>query len=308
MKKILLLPLLLLFLIQCKKEQLDENHEEIKKVPVIFEMPLDTQRSDFTDVFSSGHINWGNKDKKEYIYLSAGITKLYFFAGIGYQENFILGELFELEGTVDVPANKIVFRGELQQNYLYEGEKCSLHYFGNNGRGGEGTNVTNIYDSKFGLLIGKRVSFSNQTGNIEDLGNYHVASMSMVAEEIKDSTKQIIGFNLKCESFHTINSVAMLDLEGVETLEGSATQLQSYTLMWENEKEHVGRFDFVQGGTYNVSDNAGQKSMIALLPQENADLKCSKGTISFDNGIQQNRLYLGKYGSNIEKAMPLEWE
>lgn len=309
MKRILMiLSASLLLFAQCKKDDLQSVDEEMEMVPVTFELSMNDCKSDFTDLLPDGVINWGNDGDVERIYVGVGITHEYYVYNI--QENRNVGELFELQGTYDDDNNKIIFSGEMPARYLAIDEVCSFFYLGNNCKAAAGSNVENIYMSSKNIMAGKKVDFSKQTGNIEDLGDYHIASLKAIARAVYDENNKFAGFNFELESFENVMSIAMLDLEGETTLRGTATQLKSYTIEWDMvSKSHVEKFEFVEGGTYDVTGNPGEKSFIALLPTEDpVTLECSKGQCVFGQGIKRNQVYVGKVGNSIDDSLPLPWE
>lgn len=306
-KNLLALSVFVLLFSQCKKEEIRSVYEDVEMVPVTFELSMNNAKSDFTDLLPDGVINWGNDGSVERIYVGCGITHEYYV--YDKQEMRNVGELYELKGTYDEDNNKIMFSGTLPGRYIMIDEVCSFFYFGNNGRAASGTNVENIYMSSKNILAGKKMDFSKQTGNIDDLGDYHIASIKAIARAVYDGDV-FAGYNFELESFENVMSVAMLDLEGETTLGGTATQLKSYSIEWDMVAQaHVERFEFVEGGTYDVTGNVGSKSFIALLPtEETVTLECSKGSCEFGQGIKRNYIYVGKVGSSIDDSLPLPWE
>lgn len=309
MKKMLLMLLMSMILfVQCKKDEI-QTDEKDEMIPVSFEWPLNSSRSDFTNVFSDGNIKWGNKNKIEYIYVSVGTTKSYFFSTIGKQ--LTVGELFELTADVTESEDKLLFTGMIPKSLLYNSKPCVLYYFGNNSKTGTGANVEDIYESVYGCLVGKKVVFSKQTGDINDLGDYHIAKLNAQAFTIMGEDKTTVGYKLNSSGLlENIMSVAMLDLTDETVLGGSATQLQSYKVEWDKENRcMVESFEYLEGGTYDVSNNAGEKSFIALLPNDKGTtLECGKGRYVFKNGIKSNYFYLERDGNGIEHSLPLKWE
>mgnify|MGYP003407963283 CR=1 FL=1 len=294
---------------QCKKkEEIIENEVSSDLVKVSFELPINESRSDFTTILPDGTINWGNSNNIEYLYLGVNDRYLYYNHELSYTVR--VGEMFEMQAEVNEATDKLTFSGMIPQNLLYSSKKCTLYYFGNNGRGGEGTNVTNIYDEKYPeCVIGKTISFSKQSGNIEELGNYHVASIPVTyVYTIRDEDRNIIEFQLRVGLLESNMSVAMLDLTNETTLQGSATNLQSYTIKWTG----LAFEEFIESspeGSYDVTGNPGERSFIALLPtEEDATLECGKGTYVFEGGIERNQFYIGRAGSTLEESAPLIWE
>lgn len=314
---ITLLPLLLFA--RCGKENIETEIQECdeKTVPVSFELSLNHTRSDFTNLFPDGKINWGNKNKVEYIYIA--IPNRYLYYNMDKQYTVRVGGLFELKADVQESTDKLLFEGEIPQNLLWDKRQICLYYFGSNGQGSEGTNVTNIYhvdetgNFKYteDCMIGKRVYFDKQDGSLENIGNYHVATIYASAVEIKDESGNIMGYDLNTldKKLENQMSVAMLDLEGETMLGGNATKVKSITVKWANNKEFIMTLDNDAKTNIDVSGNVGSKSLIALLPTDGtATLECGKGRYYFDSGVKKNKVYVGKNGYTFESVMPLEWE
>ena len=309
MKKLSVFVAFVLFLFSCNKEKMNESADEERLVPVRFELSLNSKtRSYFGDLLPDGNIQWGNDRNVEYIYLSIPYKCAYYVSGVG---TITLGELFEMKAEIDEPSDKIIFTGNVPSNNLQNARQYHLYYFGNDGYGGEGTNVTNYYSEFDNILMGKTISFAKQTGDIDKLGNYHLAKIKVKAVPIKDGDGVVQNFELVAEDLQNINSIAKLDLTGETTLGGTATEIQSFTLLWNTKtKEFDEIMERVPKATIDVSDNAGRNSYISLLPNENPPvrLECSKGCYEFIKGIRSTQLYIGSYADNIEDARPLRWE
>lgn len=293
---------------QCKEDEINNANEKTEMVPVTFELSFNDSKSDFTNILPDGVINWGNDGDIERIYVGLGLTYHYYI----YSEHKLMsvGELYELPGVYDEDKNKIIFSGILPGRYITNYEVCTFYYFGNNAIGDNGANVENIYDYyQTEMLMGKKIDFSKQTGDINDLGDFHIAVAKAIAIPYYDENGDF-GYKFELESLENNMSIAMLDLEGETTLGGTATQLKSYTIVWDSELEkHVEVFEYEEGGTYDVSGNPGQKSFVALLPtEETVTLECSKGHCEFGGGIKRNQIYVGKVGNTIDDSLPLPWE
>lgn len=339
MRLFLLMLIALMLFTQCKNEEEyveERKHTDMVKVSV--ELPVDCTRSDFTGVLPEGKINWGNDNDVEYLYLA--LVDCYAYNDKTTSGMVYVGEMFEMEAKVDESTDKLHFVGMVPQNLIYSTKKCTLYYFGNNGKGEEGTNVTNIYDKKYpDCLIGKTVSFSNQNGSIENIGDFHVASIPVdYIHIVKNENKEVVEFKLSAGLLKSNMSVAMLDLTDETTLRGNATYLQSYTIKWvgRNFQEFIG---LKCGATYDVSGNPGEKSFVALLPTDleppyleflelpapdilppgtelfdllpigdNASLVSDKGQFMFENGIERNHVYVGGLGHTIEESTPIKWQ
>lgn len=308
MKKLSVFISFLLFFSSCNKEKLKDGADEDRMVPIRFELSLNPKsRSYFGNLLPKGNIQWGNSNNVEYLYVTIPYKLTYTISGQG---TVVLGELVELKAEVDEPTDKLVFTGEVTSHNLLNSRPYHLYYFGNNGQGGEGTNVTNHYSDFRSLLLGKTVSFARQTGDIDDLGNYHIARIKVIAVPIKDKDGVIQRFELEAEELHNINSVAKLDLTGETTLRGTASELQSFTLLWNTSTNTFDEIiECVPGATIDVRGNAAHNSYVSLLPCDyGVYLECSKGRYDFSRGIRSNMLFIGGYSDNIEDARPLHWE
>lgn len=309
----MLIALLLVFAFtQCKKENDDylyevNDDEETKEVPVTFAMPINQSRSDFSNILPFGDILWGNDNNLEYIYI--GIDSKYLYYDQATSTTKRVGELFELVADVTESKDSLFFRGMIPQNLLYTGQDCCLYYFGNNGNGLEGSNVTNIYDTKYpDCLIGKTISFAKQTGDARDVGDFHLASVKVYPMRYLISGGIAVKIDLLVKGpFENKMSLALLDLEGETTLGGSAAALNSYTIKWVEDK-FVEFYEYANDPIIDVTNNVGEKSLIALLPQyEPVTLECNKGKYTFRKGLPSNMLFIGNMGHNLGEATPLPW-
>lgn len=294
----------LLLFVQCKKDNEDYGVEEM--VPVRLEVPLDKSRSDFSDLFPFGKISWGNGVNVEYAYLAVPYALEYCDVSMGYYTQH-LGIMFEMEAKVNEKMDKLVFEGNVYTHALTDKTSCTMYYFGNNGRGGPNVITYNkkIIDNN---IIGKKISFDSQTGSIDELGNYHLAKALVKVKKNVDEKGNPISYDLTIESFKTMTSLALLDLERVTKLEGSAARLKSYTIKWTDDYVFEETYEYDTLAYIDVSGNVGKKSLIALLPtKESVTLECRKGKYEFTEGIKSNQVYLGGKGDSIEEAEPLKW-
>lgn len=294
----------LLLFVQCKKDNVDSGAEEM--VPVRLEVPLDKSRSDFSDLFPFGKINWGNGRGVEYVYLTVPYALEFCDVSMGYYTQH-LGIMFEMQAEVNEKMDKLVFEGNVYTHALTDKTSCTMYYFGNNGRGGSNVITYNkkIIDNN---IIGKKISFNRQTGSIDELGNYHLAKALVKVKKNVDEKGNPISYDLTIESFKTMTSLALLDLERVTKLEGSAARLKSYTIKWTDDYVFEETYEYDTLAYIDVSGNVGKKSLIALLPtKESVTLECRKGKYEFTEGIKSNQVYLGGKGESIEEAEPLKW-
>lgn len=296
--------LTILLFVRCSKDDLVENNEE-RLVPVSFELSLDPDsKSYFGDLLPFGNIKWGNENNIEYAYLSVPYRLGYYISG----EIRIYGELIEMKAEVDTFADKVIFRGEAQCNNLQNTKDYYLYYFGNDGQGGSNTNISNYRFTN--LLIGKKISFAKQTGDINELGKYHLAKIKVDAQPIYDADSVVQSFVLHAKELQNINSIAKLDLTDETKLSGTATEIQSFTVLWNVDTRSFDEiYETVSNSSIDISNNAGANSYISLLPNSNSVyLECSKGRVEFPNCIESNHLYIGGNADDINDALPLKWE
>ena len=300
MRKILFMIMLsLLLFTQCKKDNVETDTEEM--VPIRLEVPLDKSRTDFSELFPFGKINWGNGKNIEYVYLVVPYAVEFCDVSMGYYVQH-LGVMFEMEAEVHETMDKLVFEGRILPESLNKKDNCMIYYFGNNGNGGTGTNVTTYYKQLADkYIIGKKITFDKQTGSVEDLGNYHLAKALVSVKKNVDEKGKPISYDLAIESFTTINSLALLDLDRVYVLEGTAARMKSFTLKWTEDYVFEEIYEYDPYGYIDVENNVGKRCLISLLPTEkNVSLQCFKGEYEFVDGIKSNWVYTGQGGGALE--------
>ena len=287
MKKIfvVLMALMALTFTQCKP---DNGNEGGDKIRVRCDVPINSKgingtRSDFADFTTDGSIMW-----------SVGTERLYLAVPNNRDPQII--ELVADEHTMK--ANILAFEGEVDENLLANGEVYEVWYFGNSKTYGPQT----YSETKSGDVI-KSISgsISTQSGNLSDLGKYHIAKTTVTAKYEDGEIVLPLRGTLRSEV-----AIAHLDLDGVNSLQGDAVVGTNYTYSY---NAGSGQFEFaVTGGTsINVTDGSAT-SYVMLLPNENNDvvLESSKGTYTFKNAIEANKFYF-RYLDNYVMA-PLEWE
>ena len=290
MKKLMtiIMVLAVVFFSQCRKPGTDDNtdsasNSNAKKVKVSCTISLNKEtRSDFSNLMETGKINWS--EGRECVYVAIH----------GEQPTII-----ELEGFAYGNPSKLEFTGEVAENLLKTGTEYDIWYFGHSQQ--LETPYINMED---GVLEG---SISNQTGRLEDLGYNHIAKTTVTAETVNGEVR----LNLNGTLTNQI-ALAMLDLENVTELYGSAIKGTEYKLAYDAETE---RFEF------DVTEDAGAKikvesatgiSYVVLLPNENKDtkLKCVKGgdayATTFYGGIKANKVYFRTATDGVTKEA-LAW-
>ena len=285
MRKIFTVLMLLMALMftQCKPD--NGNDGDVRKVKVTCEIPInnDGLRSDFGKLMTDGSIMW-----------SVGTERVY-LAVLNNGDPQII-ELVADEHTVK--ANILAFEGEVDEALLANGEEYEVWYFGNSKTDG----VPTYTETKSGDVI-KSISGSiaTQSGNLSDLGKYHVAKTTVTAKFEDGEIVLPLRGMLK-----NVLAIAHLDLDGVNSLQGNAVIGTNYTYSY---NAGSGQFEFAvaDGTSINVTDGSAT-SYVMLLPNANNDvvLESSKGTYTFKNAIESNKFYF-KYLDNYVMA-PLEWE
>ena len=286
MKKIftVLMVLLALPFTQCKP---DNGNEGGDKIRVRCDVPINSKgingtRSDFADFTTDGSIMW-----------STGTERLYLAIPNNGDPQII--ELVADEHTMK--ANILAFEGEVDEGILEQNGVYEVWYFGNSKTYGPQT----YSETKSGDVI-KSISGSiaTQSGNLSDLGKYHIAKTTVTAKYENGEIVLPLRGTLKSEV-----AIAHLDLDGVTKLNGDAVIGTNYTYSY---NAGSGQFEFaVTGGTsINVTDGSAT-SYVMLLPNATNDvvLESSKGTYTFKNAIEANKFYF-RYLDNYVMA-PLEW-
>lgn len=298
--KVLIAIFLVMFFTQCKKEDVMVEKEGPREVEVSIELTLEDSKTFFGNILETGSISWWNQYNEECFYLS--IEYLYIDDN---NAAFRKGLLKEFKFFIDEYTDKVSFKGFMPENYLADGLQYTIYYFGNNGNGRENTNVTNIYDEMTGELIGKTISFDKQNGDIRELGNYHLASVSVTASANVNEEGVTTGYMLQPDGpLRNRMSIALLDLTGETELSGSATYNSVFEVKW-NGKTFEERI-YSNNTTFDVKDNVGNQSFISLLPNESVvTLECDKGQYVFDNGIGVNNIYIGQDSEG--NVRPLVW-
>lgn len=302
-KVILMMMSSILLFAQCEKDNGDFEVENDKPIPIRLEVSLDKSRSDFSDLFPYGKINWGNESGMEYIYLAIPYAIEY---GDINQPQYTqhLGILLEMRAEVSGKKDKILFYGEVERYINMSSGSYVAYYLGKLGKG-----LGNKY-LRLGknYLIGKKMTFSYQDGSVENLGILHLAKAYVRIIRHLDETGMPVSYDLSMESFETITSIALLDLEGETQLKGTAMQMKSFSVEWTEDYEFEEKYEYDTLWFRDVKGNVGKKSLITLFPTgESVTLECSKGKYEFPNGIKRNTLYVGGNGNNLEEARPLKW-
>ena len=251
---------------QCKPTP-EGGDENSRKVKVSCTIPINNGgRSDFTNLMETGKVNWS--EGRECVYVAIH----------GEQSTII-----ELEGFAYGNPSKLTFEGEVAEELLTSGAEYDIWYFGHSHQ------TTPNYSLDGNALTG---SIANQSGSLEDLGYCHIAKTTVTAETVNDEVKLNLNGTLKNQI-----AIAVLNLEGVEELYGSAINGTEYTLAYDADTD---RYELVvtEDANANISVGSGSgDSYIVLLPNEKKEtkLKCVKGgktyATTFFGDIKANKIY-----------------
>ncbi len=289
MKKIttLLLALMVVLFTQCKKDNIDSNDNETRKVKVRCEIPLGNgSRSDFTNLMTDGSIKW-----------STGTERIYL--AVHHEEN---PQIVELTAETTQTATILAFEGEVDETILADGAKYNVWYFGNSQNLGEDSYVTKNKEN--GLITSVSGSIANQNGSLDDLGYHHIAKAEVTAtlESGGSYTLPLHG------TLQNQIAIAYMDLTDVNYLSGNAIIGTDYSLEYSD-----GKYEFVINGDnkeINITPNqSSSKSFVVLLPnaKTNVDIESDNyNKYTFKDGIAASSLYY-RYISDVEVGT-LKWE
>ena len=279
----ILIALMVLCFTQCKPtpEGGDANGSKVK---VSCTIPInDGGKSDFTNLMEDGRVNWSTGTERVYLAIP----------------NETSPQIVELTAFTTLQASELAFEGEVEEGLLEEGKEYEVWYLGNS----KNLDVPYVTETKDGDLITKvSGSISEQSGELEDLGLYHIAKVSVTAVEEEGEIVLPLRGVLKSQI-----AIAYLDLEGVDELSGSAVKGTEYSIQYNGS---TNKYDFVvtENPSSTISVTSGTAtSFIVLLPNEsnNVILKSSKGGYEFKKGVEGNKFYY-RYISNVEKGT-LRW-
>ena len=258
--------LMMLCFTQCKPTP-EGGDENSRKVKVSCTIPINNgDRSDFTNLMETGKVNWS--EGRECVYVAIH----------GEQPTII-----ELEGFAYGNPSKLTFEGEVAEELLTSGAEYDIWYFGHSHQ------TTPNYSLDGNALTG---SIANQSGSLEDLGYCHIAKTTVTAETVNGEVKLNLNGTLKNQI-----AIAVLNLEGIEDLYGSAIKGTEYTLAYDADTD---RYELAvkEDENANISvGSGGDDSYIVLLPNEKKEtkLKCVKGgktyATTFFGDIKANKIY-----------------
>ena len=277
----LLLALMVLIFSSCKKDPVESNEGE--KVRVSCTVSLNGGgKSDFTNLMDNGTVNWSEGWERVYLAIHGATPTI-----------------IELKSWADGNPSKLEFEGEAAKGLITDGTEYDIWYFGHSQQ----------LDEPFVELTGTTLtgSIANQSGRLEDLGYCHIAKTTVTAETVNEEV--ILNLNGTLE--HQI-AIALLDLNGVSELYGSAIKGTEYTLQY-NEGTDKYELLVTEDSNARISvESASGISYVVLLPNEEDEskIKCKKNdqtyAYTFHNGIKSNKVYF-KTGTDGTTAEALKW-
>ena len=265
----ILMALMALCFTQCKPTP-EGGDENSRKVKVSCTIPIsEGDRSDFTNLMETGKVNWSEGQECVYVAIH------------GEQPTII-----ELEGFAYGNPSKLTFEGEVAKDLLTSGAEYDIWYFGHS----QQLDAPYFNLAKDGTTL--TGSIANQSGRLEDLGYCHIAKTTVTAVTENGEVRLNLNGTLKNQI-----AIAVLNLEGVEELYGSAINGTEYTLAYDADTD---RYELVvtEDANANISVGSGSDdSYIVLLPNEKKEtkLKCVKGgkkyATTFFGDIKANKIY-----------------
>ena len=240
-------------------------------------------KSDFTNLMTDGSVNWS--DGWERVYVAIHGTS---------------PQIIELKSWADGNPSRLEFEGEAAEGLITDGTEYDIWYFGHSQQLDEP-----FYNNNGTTLTG---NIANQSGRLEDLGYCHIAKTTVTAETVNEEV--ILNLNGTLE--HQI-AIALLDLNGVSELYGSAIKGTEYTLTYNSDN---GKYELVvtEDSDARISvESASGISYVVLLPNEEdeSEIRCKKNdqtyAYTFHNGIKSNKVYF-KTGTDGTTAEALPWK
>lgn len=274
MKKLvtILIALIVLTFTQCKpvpEENNGSNNGENNKIRISCSIPINQgSRSDFTDLFEEGVINWS--DGRECVYLAIPGDE---------------PKIVELEGYCDGYKPTVEFIAYVDEHLLTAGQSYEIWYFGHSQQ---------LDEPYVSLVDGNKIegSISKQTGRLKDLGYSHIASTTVTAVMENGEVRLPLIGTLKNRM-----AIALVDLYTVTELKGTAVNTD-YALEYNSE---TGRYEFNiiedADATIEIEDALSGISYLALLPNENNKVVMEGAQYGFNvkytfyNGIMENKIY-----------------
>lgn len=287
MKKItmILMAFVMMFFTHCRPEpETDNTNTDTDKVRVRCSISMNKgDRSDFTNLMDEGKVNWS--DGRECVYVAIpGDTPT----------------VIELESWADGNPSHLVFSGEAAKGLIQMGEQYEVWYFGHSQQSDE---------PYVRLVDGSRIegSIAGQSGRLEDLGYCHIAKTTVTAE----SDGEEVVLNLNATLVNQM-AIALLDLEDVGELYGSAIKGTEYALAYD---EAAGVFGLevteAVDARINVQPSEGI-SYVFMFPNEAAEtqIRCKRGgktyAYTFHKAVKANKVYFKTAADGVTKEA-LEW-
>ncbi len=276
--------MMVLTLTQCKPDKGNEGDTQNgSKVKVSCVVPMNKNtRSEFANLMTDGSIKW-----------SAGTERIYL--AIPNETN---PQIVELTAFTTVESNILIFEGEVEAGLLTEGE-YEVWYLGNSKESGNSYITEEIENEVIKSISG---SIASQSGDLNDLGYYHIAMTTVTAETEGEEVVLSLNGTLKNQI-----AIAHLNLEGITNLKGNAILGTEYALQYNN-----GAFEFavIPNAQANITVTEGTNaSYVVLFPNATANVDLKSNTskkVTFEGGVEANKIYY-KHVSDME-YYPLTWE
>ena len=262
---------------QCKPTP-EGGDDNTGKVKVSCTLPINYGgKSEFDNPITDGTIQW-----------SEGTERIYLAIPEAQQIVELVSD--EHQGSVDV----LTFTGTVDENVL-NGGTYEIWYFGK-----QKPNVSET-DGVINSISG---SIATQTGNLSDLGYYHIAKATVIAET--NGEEVILSLN---DILRNQIAIAYLDLTDITKLKGDAIVGTDYTFQY-NEAANEFEFAVAESDTANINITDGTAtSYVVLFPNDNwvVDLKSNTSKkVNFKKGIEANCIYY-RLVSDVE-YYPLVWK
>lgn len=305
-KTLLLLSLSLLFMYQCKKENKDivdnNNNNNNKNVRVYCEIPMNSNgKSDFTNIFE-GSVSWSSGSESVFLAVPGDNPKLIQLTteGIEGNPNSLYFETYVCEGEITAGNYDLWYLG----NSMHREEE------GEEEKGITPPNVTIKTNNETGVIESIDGSIAEQSGDLEDVGCFHIAKAKVSA--VADGDDIILTLNTTMENQM---SLAYLDLSGALsenglTLEGSAITSSGYSLCYDYEEgSFVLKLDDNNKTITVTNILEGTPQYVVLLPNETDGVVLDCGYLgghTFKKGIEAGKFYYRKISELQNEPLTLD--
>lgn len=291
MKKVftILMALMVLCFTQCKPTP--ENGEG-EKVKITCEIPMNGggSRSDFSNLLTNGKVNWSGAIQ-EFVYLAI------------HGDN---PQIVRLESRVQGqgPREYLKFEAEVEKGLISEGTSYDIWYFGSSHRKG-GINYQMSGDNT--SLSG---SIAKQTGRLDDLGDCHIATTSVMPTMTQNGEEIKLSLN---GTLQNQIAIVLLNLEKANELYGDAIAGTEYSLKYNGNTDRYELSVEKNDGNSKIAVQSEKGiSYVALLPNEveNTEIRYNDGQSVYEcifyGEIEANNFYY-RTASDGTTIQALEW-